>query len=223
MSLMEQMIGWIYLPVHSIGLHFFASFIVSLTGYDNSQYNLFCYTVGFVVLSLAMSSYLRNSLDVFLDNIWLSLRSVGTNLILYYVAQYAITLFLLMAISQTVNPNTETVDEAIQVNSKIMLFLAAVLAPFVEEILFRGVVFGNIAKKNRTAAYIISTVLFAAYHLWIYVLYGESILIILIYSVQYVPASVLFARTYEQSGNIYAPMLMHMIINIIAVNAASGI
>jgi len=187
------------------------------------QYNLFCYTVGFAVLTLSMSVFLRESFDVLLDNLLISLKAVGTNLLLYYAAQYAVTLILLLAVQQTVNPNTEAVNDAVQVNSKMIIFLAAVLAPIVEEILFRGVVFGNIAKKNRMAGYIVTTVLFALYHLWIYIFSGENILLVLLYSIQYVPASVLFSRTYEQSGNIYAPIVMYMIINIIAINAASMI
>ena len=221
MLLTEQVVGWVYLPIHAIGLWIFMPFVVDLFGFNDMQYNMFAYTVGFAVLSLSMSRFLRESFDVFWDNFMASMKAIGVNIILYYVTQYAITLALLLVLPSVENPNTEAVGMAVAINSKVMKFIAVVLAPIVEEILFRGIVFGTIAGKNKTAAYIVSTVLFAAYHLWSYLFAGVDFILILLYSIEYVPGAVFFAKSYDESGNIWTPILMHAVMNYVAIGASS--
>jgi membrane protease YdiL (CAAX protease family) len=64
--------------------------------------------------------------------------------------------------------------------------LAVLIGPVVEEVLFRGVVFGSIRQKNRILAYVVSMVLFSVYHIWQYCggLRGPHALH---YAIQYLP------------------------------------
>ena len=218
---MEAAIGWVYLPLHAIGMWMLMPIILDAFNFSEAQYNLFVYAVGYVVLSFTMANFLRTDFDVFWDNFRVSIQAIGVNIIWYYIAQYAVSLLLASVLPTIENPNTEAVTEAAISSGRTMMFVAAVLAPIVEEILFRGVVFGTIARKNKAVAYIVSTVLFSAYHLWIYVYLGADLLLMALYAVEYIPGSVMFAKTYDESGTIWAPILMHMLMNYVAVSAAS--
>ena len=105
--------------------------------------------------------------------------------------------------------------EMMAFGAALVFAMSVFLAPLVEEPLFRGAVFGSIYHKNRYAAYAVSTLLFALYHVWQYVaVYGDASY--LLYMLNYVPASVALAFAYERSGSIWVPMAL-----LAAINAAS--
>jgi len=74
MGLNEQIAGWAYLPVHAVGMHLFATLVMQLTGFDDMQYNLFCYNCGFFQLIFAggcrNTNQLRNFLLEFIKFQW---------------------------------------------------------------------------------------------------------------------------------------------------------
>lgn len=93
-----------------------------------------------------------------------------------------------------------------------LLIGGAVVAPFVEEIFFRGFVFtGLIEKWNWTWAALISSALFATAHVM-----PTSLLPIFI-------LGWIFAFLYKASGSIWPAILMHMLTNTLALSAAYAI
>ena len=51
----------------------------------------------------------------------------------------------------------------------ILAVMSVVMAPIVEEPLFRGLLFGCIRPRSRASAYIVSALLFSLYHVWQFV------------------------------------------------------
>ena len=102
---------------------------------------------------------------------------------------------------QMVSQATHPLELALQGISVIML------APVAEELIFRGIIY-NTTKQitSRTAAVILSAVLFAAVH-------GQWALVLPLMGL-----SVALAWVYERSGTIIAPILLHASFN--AVNFA---
>jgi len=84
-----------------------------------------------------------------------------------------------------------------------------VIAPLVEEIFFRGFVFGGLRKRYgwRKAA-LASSALFAAIHL-------QLTAIVPIFVLGYI-----FAYLYHRSGSIWPAVLMHLVSNALALGAA---
>ena len=81
-----------------------------------------------------------------------------------------------------------------------------VLVPFTEEVIFRGLVFGNLKKYYGTgAAVVFSTLIFALYH-------GNMIQIL--YAL---PMGLLLALVYNRWGMLWAPVLLHIGANLFGV------
>lgn len=88
-----------------------------------------------------------------------------------------------------------------------------IIAPIVEEIVFRGLLFRTIIHRNRILAYITTFLLFGLAHLT----FGDSAdgIIELIFLPIYGVSGLLFAYVYEKTNCIYTSMLTHAINNAI--------
>ena len=83
----------------------------------------------------------------------------------------------------------------------LFFFVASIVAPIFEEIFFRGLIFGYIRKWNLSAAVLISTALFAAFHF-------PTI------PVTQVVGGLAFAIAYHKSGSLMTPIVIHMLGNL---------
>ena len=97
-----------------------------------------------------------------------------------------------------------------------MAVAAVLLAPITEETLLRGLVFGNLRKKNRIVAYVVTAVLFSGIHIMNYVLTLDLTSLMLNFLLYLLP-SVALCVCYEYAGTIWAPILLHMIINALSM------
>jgi membrane protease YdiL (CAAX protease family) len=95
-----------------------------------------------------------------------------------------------------------------------MVIGTVVLVPIVEETLYRGLIFGLLPK--RILRYAVSVGAFCAIHVMGYIGYYEPLHLLLCF-MQYIPAGLVLAYAYERSGSIFAPILIHMAINGIAM------
>ena len=112
-------------------------------------------------------------------------------------------------------PNDRVMLALLEENFVLTALCAVVLLPPVEEILHRGVIFGGLYAKSPVAAYLVSAFLFSAIHVADY-LGGDPVPLLLSF-LGYLPAGLLLARLYKETDNIYAPILMHMAINAVAL------
>ena len=86
---------------------------------------------------------------------------------------------------------------------------------FLEELLFRGILFRSVFQKSPVLAYILSMAAFSMIHLlgYDYPSLGHWGLAF----VQYLPAGFFFAFAYHRSGSIYSAILAHMANNLLAM------
>ena len=94
--------------------------------------------------------------------------------------------------------------------------IVILLAPFVEEVLFRGLVFGNLKGKSRAAGYLVSCLLFALLHVWQFALVNQDITYFLL-MVQYLVPGLVLAWTYEHSGTLWTAIALHAAANALSV------
>ena len=111
-------------------------------------------------------------------------------------------------------------DEALlgMAGSSLPLFAVTtvLLAPVSEELLFRGLLFGELRVKSRWIGYLASSLCFCLIHLIGYLgkyTLWEFFLALL----QYLPAGLILAWSYEKSQSIAAPIFVHMVINGISL------
>jgi len=85
---------------------------------------------------------------------------------------------------------------------RILFFgLGGIVAPVFEEVIFRGLIFGYLRRWNVPAAVLISTALFAIFHL-------PTL------PVTQIVGGVVFAIAYQMGGSLMAPIVIHMLGNL---------
>ena len=111
-------------------------------------------------------------------------------------------------------------DAAISATGKDNLMLTAigtvVLVPISEELMYRGLLFGMFRRRSRILGYAISIVCFCSIHVMGYVGSFEPLHIFICF-LQYIPAGLILAASYDISGSIFAPVAIHTAINAIGV------
>ena len=84
--------------------------------------------------------------------------------------------------------------------------------------MFRGLLFRGIYGKSRVAAYLISALCFCLIHVANYIGSYELPLLAMCF-VQYLPAGLILAWSYEKSNTILTPIAIHTVINAIGIYA----
>ena len=94
------------------------------------------------------------------------------------------------------------------------------LAPVVEEMLFRAGIFGLLWQRNRRAAYIVSALCFALYHVVPYAILQPAYWLFLL---EYIPVSLLLAYCYERTNSIWCSIFFHMLVNGVSMNLLGAV
>ena len=202
-------IGW--LPVHVLVL----PLLLALLFPDMSAANLnfWCYVGGGAVLSLLCVRFLVRDFERVFDR---PARILGQALLGFalMMAANVILSWQLSFFLPEANPNNEAVMQLARQEKLRIGFITVVMAPVLEELMFRGGVFGLVRRWNRPAAYAVSILLFSACHTWQYALEDP---IYWLYLVQYLPASFLLCWVYDRNDCIWTSILMHMINNSVSL------
>lgn len=219
----ERVLGILYIPIHSLVLPFLLGIFIALTGakISDSHLTLISYAVGFLFVLCAMFRFLRTSFSDLAGSLIRSLQALVLAFLLYYLLNYIAHIIILALSGDLTNPNQAELESQVKINRNVMLVVSVLLAPVMEEALFRGALFGTLRQKSRALAYIISAAAFALYHIWPYLLGGIDLTLALSL-IQYVPASIALAWCYERSGNIWTPMVLHAVSNFLVLYIQVG-
>ena len=216
MTLPQRVWGLIYLPIHVFVLPLFLNMLAVYLpgGMTEGEANIAYYAISFLFCLALMWKYLRGAFDRLCDNKILNFAAFISAYVAYFMLSLIVSALLLLILGDEFsNPNNE---ELASLPSGIVMGLGIFIAPVVEEILFRGALFGSLRRKNRIAAYVISMLVFGIYHIWQYALVSMD-WEVLIYALQYAAAGYALAWLYEQTSCIWLPIFMHMAINLVAM------
>ncbi|HOD61374.1 MAG TPA: type II CAAX endopeptidase family protein [Bacilli bacterium] len=143
-----------------------------------------------------------------------NLSYIGLGIIACYVLTAAVSaIYELLGITGT-SENQQIINDALFGKGKVPMMISVILfAPFVEEVLFRKLLFGTLEEKFKLkpiVAIIASTLVFSLIH----VSSGDNI----IYIFQYLPLAFVITYSYYKSErNIFVPMGIHFLNNLISV------
>lgn len=113
--------------------------------------------------------------------------------------------------------NQEFLELAIQYHPFLIAAATIVLAPLIEELIFRKCCFGLFKNKNR--GLIVSSLIFGVIHIISSFGFGYNILEICIITLPYIASGLILGYIYMKSNyNIYYPVFVHMLSNGIAVS-----
>ncbi len=186
--------------------------------YTTAQLNAVFFLCNFVITALVFWRFLTKNLMLVPGNLLRTLKAMLLGFCIYWLLQVGLQLVGQLMPGSVEVPNDDTIASIAGEDYRIMWAGAVLLAPVVEETLVRGLVFGNVRRLNRVAAYAAAAAVFAAMHVLSYL--GQMDALTLGYNILvYGLPSIALCACYEYAGNIWAPVLLHMVINAVGMSA----
>ncbi len=218
----ERLAGTIFFVVYLLVMPLLADKLFSLaelllgTNIDAPLQNALYYYLLFAVTLVIFHSFLGLTTSHFFDSLNRSLTSLFLGLLVFYGSNELIYRVLCLFFGSRTNLNDSVIAAQVNAAPRTTALIVVLLAPFVEEVLFRGLVFGCLKEKSRVVAYAVSALLFAFLHVWTFALsaWDMSYLILML---QYLVPGILFAWVYDRSGTLWTAILLHMSVNALAL------
>lgn len=214
----EQLLGAVYLML-SLGLLpvlFPFCALLLFPNINSTQLNFSYFVFQFLCVAVILRKFLWKSLQELGNHPLRLATTVVLGLVGYTLLNYLVSLAIVLIFPGFSNVNDGNIAVLAAQNYPLMAFGTIFLVPVAEECLYRGVVFGNLLKRSAVAAYLVSIVLFCAIHVMGYI-GSYDILTLLLCALQYIPAGLCLAWAYRRTDSIFAPILIHAIINAIGI------
>ena len=217
-SSQETMGGFCYLAFQML-------FLPSLLSWGNAQLptplsdaelNFLFYLINFIAVLIIFHDFLSKALTQVFQHPILFIEGVILGTVAYYALFWLTDKAVSLLVPGFSNYNDASVLEMVYSNRLLMLVGLLVLVPLAEECLFRGLIFRNLYGKSKWAAYIVSILAFAVIHILGYIGQYSPLELILAF-LQYLPAGLCLAWAYIRSGTIFAPIVIHSIVNYISI------
>lgn len=223
----EKKIGYfLILPTYFLLGSYIISFLflqllkingLSLTNNQiNAYYNFFYDGILVLFCLFLLRQFIKRSISGFKnyaikDLVW----ATTSGFVLLYGSQIASNIVTMLLVPESSSANQNAIVELLGSEFKIIAITTVFLAPILEEIIFRGIIFAGIYDKSRIGAYLVSSLLFGSLHILNGVLAGD--LTQLVYLLPYSVLGFVFAYSYEKKGTIIVPMYLHMLNNLASV------
>lgn len=203
------------LPFATDPLFRFAELLLDVNISAGMQSAIYYYVL-FAVTAMIFHGLLGRSTRTLADNAALAVKTLGMGLVaLYGLNELAYRLTHALINNQT-NLNDVSISARIDAAPLSTLLIVLFLAPFVEEFLFRGLVFGGLRSRSRTVAYLVSSVLFAFLHVWQFA-WGNQDAAYFWLMLQYLVPGAVLAWAYDHSGTLWTSVALHGLANALSV------
>ena len=216
----EKILGWLYMAFSVLLL---PSVLLWFNGklsdpMNEGTLNFVFYLTNFLFILCIFHRFLRDSLVAAWRDIWNFIQAVVLGYVAYWAASKAMDLIMSYLLPGFSNVNDASIAAMAKANYTLILIGVVFLVPLAEEVLYRGLIFRNLWQSSKVAAYLVSMAAFAAIHVLGYI-GSEDITTLVICFLQYLPAGLCLAWTYTKADNIFAPTVVHAIVNAIAIGA----
>ncbi len=218
MSRAEIIGGFLYVPFYLGGTAWLLGLLFRALGlgFSGSVVEWIWFAVNFIAIVLIFRRWLAASFGGVAREFWAFLQAAVLGFAFYYALNWLFARLLPLLRVAADNPNDAHIRALAGDGFAVTFVCAVLLAPPVEETLFRGLIFANLHEKSRILAYALSALAFAAMHVWQYAgTVGWSAA--LLAALQYLPAGIALGWTLEKADTIWAPILVHAFINAVAL------
>lgn len=175
---------------------------------SDASANVLYYGVTATLVLLVFWNFLKHGFFLLLDflpeNLFVMLSGLGFFLLLRFFLG-----FLPLPVQ---NPALADYAQQFLYEPGATAVILVVLMPLVEEVLFRGLLFGSLRQYSRPIAYILSVLLFSVYNVWQFAFISGDPRYLLL-AVTYLPAGLVLTWSYDQGGSIWSPVFLHMAIS----------
>lgn len=185
---------------------------------SDAALNFANFAINFICVTVIFHRYLIDSFLVLLQRPKQILLTCLKGFGLYWLGSILVNLLVIRFDPEFSNVNDDTIAILTDQNLYLMIIGTVVLVPVVEETLYRGVVFGQLYRKTPVLGYTVSVAVFSALHVFGYIGFYSPLRLLLCF-LQYIPAGVFLAWTYAKTNTIWAPVIIHMAVNLIGMLA----
>lgn len=214
----ETIFGWMYLAFQLCLLPGLLTWANEQLGnsLNEAELNFTFFTINFIAVLLIFSKYLSRCFAQVLQHPSYFIQAVILGFVAYYACSWCLNhIFAWIAPGYT-NANDASIAALSKGNYFLMAIGTIVLVPPVEECFYRGLIFRNLYSVSRVAAYLVSMTAFALIHIVGYVNSYTPWQLILCF-LQYLPAGLCLAWSYTKSDTIFAPIVIHALVNATAI------
>ena len=180
--------------------------------------NMVYYYVLFAATVIIFHGFLGRTTRNLFDRFPLVGKTLLAGMVAHYGLNELVYRLVNLVITSRTNLNDTTISAQIEDAPRSTLLIVIFLAPFVEEVLFRGLVFGNLKNKSRLMGYVVSCLLFALLHVWQFAVNNQDVTYFLV-MVQYLVPGMVLAWAYEHSGTLWTAIGVHAAVNALSVLA----
>ena len=218
----EKLAGVILLLLYLVVLPFFGGWITDQIGtllgitISRALSNIICFYLLFAAAVLIFHSFLYQTTQVFFKGMERCFKTLGLSLVFFYGLNEIFFRVSHLLWGNLTNLNDTALISQLTAAPRMMAFVVILLSPFIEEVLFRGLIFGWLREHSRAVAYIVSCVLFALLHVWEYALFNHDIYYLLLMA-QYIVPGFIFTWAYDHSGSLWTSIAAHAAVNALAV------
>ena len=222
MTKLERGLGGAFFLIYLVVLPFVTAPLFRglerLLGFELTAHteNVIYYYVIFALTLIIFWIYIGRTTGYFMSSTLPTLGTIGLGLVGFYGLNELSYRVLELLWDGHSNLNDMTISAQVADAPRSTFLIVVFLAPFVEEVLFRGLVFGNLKFKSRTVAYVVSCALFAALHVWQFAVVNQDVTYFVVMLQYFVPGFML-AWVYDHSGTLWTSIGLHAAANALAV------
>ena len=183
---------------------------------SKAELNFLFFAINFFCTTIIFHRFLIDSGTIAFRQPLRTLSAAFYGFILNYLGNIGISLLIRCISPEFYNVNDSSIQTMAQENYILIAVGTVILAPVAEELLFRALIFGDLYNRSRFLAYAISVILFSGVHVLGYIFEFSPIHLLLCF-IQYVPSALIMGWVYARAGTIWSPILLHIVINLIAI------
>ena len=218
----EQIAGVVFFVIYLLVLPFVTTPLFDLAerllavSISSAMRNMLYYYILFAVTVIIFHGFLARTSRHLVDNLGLACKSAAVGLVGLYGLNELVYRLTNLVFTNHTNLNDTTISAQVNDAPHMTLLIVIFLAPFVEEVLFRGLVFGNLKSRSRALAYVVSCLLFALLHVWQFAVVKQDVTYFLL-MIQYLVPGLVLAWAYDHSGTLWASIGLHAAVNALSV------
>lgn len=180
--------------------------------FSEAELNFSFFLLNFLVVLILFRRFLGNSFHVLLNHPVDYFESVVLGIVAYWLCRWGMNWCINQLSPGFVNQNDAAISAMTHGSYYLMLVGTVLLVPVAEECFYRGVIFRTLYRNSPVTGYLVSIAVFSLVHIS-GSLRSYTPLGLLLSFLQYVPAGLCLAWSYSRSETIFAPILIHAMVN----------
>lgn len=210
----EQRVGWVFFALNLFVFPFLVGLVTRFLeehlelGVPAAQSSAIYYAAVLLLLVAVFWDFLKNAFRILSDNTRRNLFA----LVVGFLSGMLFTVLLSLIPLPVENPVIGDYRGQFLLAPGFTTAVVMFLRPMTEEILYRGLLFGSLRKKNRPLAYVVSIGLSALAAVWQFAVPDGGVMYLLL-ALRYIPLAAAATWAYDIGGSVLTPMALRVILN----------